>query len=113
MPKKSSTDSPISTLSSHTSQNSCKAKLKSSKIFKNILQTAEVSLDKEMEEDGNSADEEADQGGKQTAKGAAGARSQMTKAQKRKMWDRAEGGTCGERERGWDWVDIIKHLSQG
>lgn len=34
----------------------------------------------------------------------------LSKAQKRKMWDRGEGG--GEKERGWNWVDIIKHLSQ-
>ncbi|KAF5283503.1 hypothetical protein FQR65_LT02656 [Abscondita terminalis] len=34
----------------------------------------------------------------------------LTKAQKRKQWDRA----CdkGERPRGWNWVDIVKHLSQ-
>ncbi|KAK4875395.1 hypothetical protein RN001_011817 [Aquatica leii] len=37
-------------------------------------------------------------------------KEQLTKAQKRKQWDRA----CdkGERPRGWDWVDIVKHLSQ-
>lgn len=23
-----------------------------------------------------------------------------------------EGGKGGERPRGWDWVDIVKHLSQ-
>jgi len=35
---------------------------------------------------------------------------QLTKAQKRKMFDRLD--TKGERPRGWDWVDIVKHLSQ-
>ena len=37
----------------------------------------------------------------------------MTKAQKRRMWDKMEAGAkAGERPRGWDWMDIIKHLSQ-
>ncbi|XP_014245909.1 RWD domain-containing protein 4 [Cimex lectularius] len=37
-------------------------------------------------------------------------KEQLTKAQKRKQWDRLD---CkGERARGWDWVDIIHHLSQ-
>ena len=37
----------------------------------------------------------------------------MTKAQKRRMWDRMEAGAkAGDRPRGWDWMDIIKHLSQ-
>ncbi|KAL7634097.1 UNVERIFIED_CONTAM: hypothetical protein RMT77_015425 [Armadillidium vulgare] len=34
----------------------------------------------------------------------------LTKSQKRKMWDRQNAE--GERARGWDWVDIVKHLSQ-
>lgn len=34
----------------------------------------------------------------------------LTKAQKRKLADRIN--TSGERPRGWDWVDIVKHLSQ-
>lgn len=34
----------------------------------------------------------------------------LTKAQKRRMWDQTTGG--GERARGHDWVDIVKHLSQ-
>uniref|UniRef100_A0A8R1U1L9 RWD domain-containing protein n=1 Tax=Onchocerca volvulus TaxID=6282 RepID=A0A8R1U1L9_ONCVO len=37
---------------------------------------------------------------------------QMTKAQKRRMWNHAVAGKFGEKERGWNWVDIIKHLSQ-
>ncbi|XP_047988211.1 RWD domain-containing protein 4 [Leguminivora glycinivorella] len=39
-------------------------------------------------------------------------KEQLTKAQKRRAWDRAEMGRAGERARGWDWVDIVKHLSQ-
>jgi len=38
------------------------------------------------------------------------AKEQLSKAQKRKMWDRGERG--GEKARGWNWVDIVKHLSQ-
>ncbi|XP_012175968.1 RWD domain-containing protein 4 [Bombus terrestris] len=34
----------------------------------------------------------------------------LTKAQKRRQWNKADGK--GERPRGWDWVDIVKHLSQ-
>ncbi|KAK5644316.1 hypothetical protein RI129_005616 [Pyrocoelia pectoralis] len=37
-------------------------------------------------------------------------KEQLTKAQKRRQWDKV--GEKGERPRGWDWVDIIKHLSQ-
>ena len=34
----------------------------------------------------------------------------LTKAQKRRMFDRMTDK--GEMPRGWDWVDIVKHLSQ-
>lgn len=37
-------------------------------------------------------------------------KEQLTKAQKRRQWDQSIVG--GERPRGWDWVDIVKHLSQ-
>jgi hypothetical protein len=37
-------------------------------------------------------------------------RSGLTKAQKRRQWDRMDGK--GEKIRGYDWVDVIKHLSQ-
>lgn len=37
-------------------------------------------------------------------------KEQLTKAQKRRMWDRQNAH--GERPRGYNWVDIIKHLSQ-
>lgn len=37
-------------------------------------------------------------------------KEQLTKAQKRKQWNRVD---ChGERPRGWNWVDVIHHLSQ-
>uniref|UniRef100_A0A1A9WAJ3 RWD domain-containing protein n=1 Tax=Glossina brevipalpis TaxID=37001 RepID=A0A1A9WAJ3_9MUSC len=38
-------------------------------------------------------------------------KEQLTKAQKRRQWDRTGAGT-GDRPRGWNWVDIVKHLSQ-
>ncbi|KOB69890.1 Small androgen receptor-interacting protein [Operophtera brumata] len=31
--------------------------------------------------------------------------------QARRAWDKAEMGKAGEKPRGWDWVDIVKHLS--
>uniref|UniRef100_T1J2I9 RWD domain-containing protein n=1 Tax=Strigamia maritima TaxID=126957 RepID=T1J2I9_STRMM len=34
----------------------------------------------------------------------------LSKQQKKKMFDQLN--TKGERPRGWDWVDVIKHLSQ-
>ncbi|KAG7177601.1 RWD domain-containing protein 4-like [Homarus americanus] len=37
-------------------------------------------------------------------------KEQLTKAQKRRMWDRQNA--AGERSRGYNWVDIVKHLSQ-
>jgi hypothetical protein len=37
-------------------------------------------------------------------------KEQMTKAQKRKAYNRI--GPKGELPRGWNWVDAIKHLSQ-
>ncbi|KAA0194239.1 hypothetical protein HAZT_HAZT010577 [Hyalella azteca] len=36
--------------------------------------------------------------------------SGMTKNQKRRMWDRQNA--AGERDRGWNWIDVVKHLSQ-
>ncbi|XP_020287601.1 RWD domain-containing protein 4 [Pseudomyrmex gracilis] len=34
----------------------------------------------------------------------------LSKAQKRRQWNKAD---CkGEKPRGWNWVDIVKHLSQ-
>ncbi|KAJ3643011.1 hypothetical protein Zmor_025752 [Zophobas morio] len=37
-------------------------------------------------------------------------KEQLTKAQKRRQWNRVDNK--GERPRGWNWVDIVKHLSQ-
>lgn len=37
-------------------------------------------------------------------------KEQLTKSQKRRQWERTDHK--GERARGWDWVDIVKHLSQ-
>ncbi|KAJ9584687.1 hypothetical protein L9F63_020969 [Diploptera punctata] len=37
-------------------------------------------------------------------------KEQLSKAQKRKQWDRVDGK--GDKPRGWNWVDVVKHLSQ-
>nr|XP_023027812.1 RWD domain-containing protein 4 [Leptinotarsa decemlineata] len=37
-------------------------------------------------------------------------KEQLTKAQKRRQWNRTDAK--GEKPRGWNWVDIVKHLSQ-
>lgn len=37
-------------------------------------------------------------------------KEQLTKAQKRRITERTN--YKGERERGWNWVDVIRHLSQ-
>ncbi|XP_044753794.1 RWD domain-containing protein 4 [Coccinella septempunctata] len=37
-------------------------------------------------------------------------KEQLTKAQKRRQWNRLD--SKGEKPRGWNWVDIVKHLSQ-
>lgn len=38
-------------------------------------------------------------------------KEQLTKNQKKRMWDKG-GLHESDRERGWDWVDIVRHLSQ-
>ena len=38
-------------------------------------------------------------------------KEQLTKAQKRARWKQG-GLDVGDRERGWNWIDVIKHLSQ-
>ncbi|XP_076452898.1 RWD domain-containing protein 4-like [Babylonia areolata] len=38
-------------------------------------------------------------------------KEQLSKQQKRRLYDRF-GGNMEERPRGWNWVDVIKHLSQ-
>ncbi|XP_051173356.1 RWD domain-containing protein 4 [Leptopilina boulardi] len=37
-------------------------------------------------------------------------KQQLTKSQKKKLWNRSDGKS--ENPRGWNWVDIVKHLSQ-
>lgn len=37
-------------------------------------------------------------------------KEQLTKSQKRRLWNNADH--TGTKQRGWDWIDIIKHLSQ-
>lgn len=37
-------------------------------------------------------------------------KEQLSKSQKRREWDRVDNK--GERPRGYDWVDVVKHLSQ-
>ncbi|XP_011178426.1 RWD domain-containing protein 4 [Zeugodacus cucurbitae] len=37
-------------------------------------------------------------------------KEQLTKAQKRRQWERTDHK--GDKPRGWDWVDLVKHLSQ-
>lgn len=37
-------------------------------------------------------------------------KEQLTKAQKRRQWDKSDGK--GDKPRGWDWIDVVKHLSQ-
>lgn len=37
-------------------------------------------------------------------------KEQLTKAQKRRQWDQAMVG--GDKPRGWNWIEIVKHLSQ-
>ena len=39
-------------------------------------------------------------------KGKTVKKEQLTKSQKRRMWDK--GGTEDERDRGWDWIDVVK-----
>lgn len=37
-------------------------------------------------------------------------KEQLTKSQKRRAWNNSDHK--GVKQRGWDWVDIVKHLSQ-
>lgn len=47
---------------------------------------------------------------KDSNSGKKDAKDKMTKAQKRRYFDRF--GAAAEKPRGWDWVSIISHLSQ-
>ena len=46
-----------------------------------------------------------------TTKETSPRKEHLTKAQKRKMWNKG-GLDTDDRERGWNWYDVIKHLSQ-
>lgn len=61
------------------------------------------------EESDDSDSSDADIGALSISKAPKG--EKLTKAQKRRQWDKATAGG-GERPRGYDWVDIVKHLSQ-
>jgi hypothetical protein len=37
-------------------------------------------------------------------------KEQLTKSQKRRMWERTDNK--GQKQRGWNWVCLIRHLSQ-
>ncbi len=39
-------------------------------------------------------------------------KEQLTKSQKRRQWNTRVGGDDGQKPRGYDWVDIVRHLSQ-
>lgn len=45
------------------------------------------------------------------SRGKSPRKEQLTKAQKRRMWDKG-GLDTEDRPRGWDWTDVIRHLSQ-
>lgn len=57
-----------------------------------------------------SDDSDADIGKLSLGTSKAPKKEHLTKAQKRRQWDQSCGG--GEKPKGWDWVDILKHLSQ-
>lgn len=64
----------------------------------------------ECEESEESDSSDADIGNLSISGTKAPKKEKLTKAQKRRQWDQACVG--GERPRGYDWVDIVKHLSQ-
>lgn len=47
-----------------------------------------------------------------TAAAAVVKKEQFTKSQKRRQWNHRVAGDDGQRPRGHDWMDIIRHLSQ-
>uniref|UniRef100_U5EYN4 Protein aael aael006654 aedes aegypti n=1 Tax=Corethrella appendiculata TaxID=1370023 RepID=U5EYN4_9DIPT len=75
-------------------------------IDDSIIVNNDIQLDK-------SDDENNGEGGDQsrnTSKGTVPKKEQLTKAQKRKQWDRVDNK--GNRPRGYNWIDVVKHLSQ-
>ena len=67
-----------------------------------IIQSAVSDLTEKL----TNADLEEDQDSSKNVK-----KEQLTKAQKRRMWNRG-GLDTDDRPRGWNWVDIVRHLSQ-
>jgi len=65
-----------------------------------VISTTDAADDKADNDSAESDDDRKQTGGKS---------EKLTKAQKRKQWDRGQGT---EKPRGWNWVDIVKHLSQ-
>lgn len=49
-------------------------------------------------------------GDQSTAKEVAPKKEQLTKSQKRRQWEQSDHS--GNKPRGYNWVDIVKHLSQ-
>ncbi len=39
-------------------------------------------------------------------------KEQLTKSQKRRQWNSRAGADDGQKPRGHDWIDIVRHLSQ-
>lgn len=60
-----------------------------------------------VEEGADKLESEGAQGGVGASKSK---KEQLTKSQKRRQWERTDHE--GNRARGWDWVDIVKHLAQ-
>lgn len=73
-------------------------------------QSASEEESSEEEEDSDESDDSDVDVGNLSIGGKAPKKEQLTKAQKRRQWDQSIGG--GERARGWNWVDIVKHLAQ-
>lgn len=73
-----------------------------------VIGTANATLDGDAAN--NSDSENEDESGDVRGARREQKREQLTKAQKRKQWDRVD--SKGNRQRGWNWVDIVKHLSQ-
>ncbi|XP_052867452.1 RWD domain-containing protein 4-like [Anopheles cruzii] len=74
-----------------------------------VIGTANATLEEDPVADSDS-DGDDDESGDARGNRKEPKREQMTKAQKRKQWDRVD--SKGNRQRGWNWVDIVKHLSQ-
>lgn len=63
-----------------------------------------ISLEKEIKEEQIASKEDCNSAKKKEKK------ENLTKSQKRRLADRTNHK--GERERGWNWVDVVKHLSK-